>query len=322
MYGRISLRLLAAIFMIALQGAHAQTYPQKAVRIVVPNAAGGPSDLVGRLLAQKLAELWAQGVIVENRVGAGGNIGVDSVAKAAPDGYTLLVTNSAPIVVNHSLYAKIPYDPIKDLAPISLLASSPMVLTVPTDSPAGSVADLIRIAKAQPGKLTFASLGNGTAPHLAGEMFKAQAGVDLLHVPYRSVPQVHAALMVSEVSIFFDVMSIMAHARAGRVKALAVTGKTRTALAPQIATLAELGLPDYEIIAWYGLLAPAGISPEIRARLHADTVKVLALPDVKAKLNGIGFEAIGDTPEQFAAHIQTESSRWAGVIRTAGIRMN
>jgi tripartite-type tricarboxylate transporter receptor subunit TctC len=322
MYGRVWLGFAAAVFIVALQGAHAQTFPEKTVRIIVPNAAGGPSDLVGRLLAQKLTETWGQAVIVENRVGAGGAIGVDAVAKAAPDGYTLLVTNSAPIVVNQSLYARIPYDPIKDLAPVSLLASAPMVLTVPAGFPADSVADLIRIAKAEPGKLNFGSLGNGTAPHLAGEMFKAQTGIDILHVPYRSVPQVYAALMVGELSIFFDVTSALAQVRGGKVKALAVTGKTRTGLAPQIPTLDESGLPDYEIIAWYGLLGPAGISQEIRARVHAGTMHALGQPDVKAKLNAIGFEVVGDTPEKFASHIRTESSRWAQVIRKAGIKAN
>lgn len=322
MYGPVWLRLVATVFILALQSAHAQTFPSKTVRIIVPNAAGGPSDLVGRLLAQKLAEGWGQAVIVENRVGAGGNIGVDAVAKATPDGYTLLVTNSAPIVVNQSLYAKIPYDPIKDLAPVSLLASAPMVLTVPPGFPANSVAELIRIAKTEPGKLTFGSLGNGTAPHLAGEMLKAQAGIDILHVPYRSVPQMHVALMVGEVSMFFDVTSVLAQVRAGKMKALAVTSRMRTGLAPQIPTLAESALADYEIIAWYGLLAPAGISQEIKARLHADTMRVLGQPDVKSKLNGIGFEVVGDTPEKFSAHIQTESSRWANLIRTAGIKTN
>jgi len=319
---RLGIRAFLAAAVFATQAAPAQTYPSKQVRMIVPNAAGGPSDLVGRVLAQKLTESWGQAVIVENRVGAGGNIGVDAVVKAAPDGYTLLVTNSAPIVVNQSLYAKMPYDPVKDLAAISLLASAPQVLTVPSNSPANSVAELIRIARAEPGKLTFGSLGHGTAPHLAGEMFKSQARIDILHIPYRSVPQVHAALMVSELSMFFDVPTVLAQVQGGKMKALAVTGKTRTGLAPHLPTLAESGLPDYEMGSWYGLLAPAAISGEIKAQLHAAALRVLAQPDVKARMNGIGFEVVGSTPDQFSAHIRSESARWAALIKATGIKVN
>ena len=319
---RHCIRFAAAVLAFVAAGAHAQNFPSKAVRLIVPNAVGGPSDLVGRLMAQKLSEAWGQAVVVENRVGAGGNIGVDSVAKAAPDGYTLLITNSAPIVVNQSLYANVPYDPVKDLSAITLLASAPQVLVVPLSFPANSVAELIRLAKAEPGKLTFASLGNGTAPHLAGELFKAQAGVDLLHIPYRSVAQVQAALLVGEVSMFFDVTTVLALAQAGKVKALAVTGRTRLNLAPQLPTLAESGLPDYEMSSWYGLLAPAGISRDIRTQLHADVVRVLALPDIQARLRNIGFEAVGNTPEEFSAHVQLESARWAKLIKAIGLRAN
>ncbi|MFM9885093.1 MAG: Bug family tripartite tricarboxylate transporter substrate binding protein [Burkholderiales bacterium] len=312
-----------AIILQAASGiAHGQAYPAKTVRVIVPNAAGGPSDLVGRILAQKLAEVWGHAVVVENRVGAGGAIGVDAVAKASPDGYTLLVTNSAPIVVNQSLYATIPYDPLTDLAPITLLASAPQVLIVPAASQANSVADLLRIARAEPGKLTFASLGNGTAPHLAGEMFKSQARLDLLHVPYRAVPQVHAALMVNEISMFFDVPTVLAQVKAGKMKALAVTGRARTTLAPDIPTLAESGLPEYEMGSWYGLMAPAAIARDIRAKVHADALTVLGQADVKAKMIGIGFEVVGNTPEQFAQHIQSESARWAKLIQASGLRAN
>ena len=318
--------LLVSVFAAALVSVNtpcpAQGYPTKPVRLIVPNAAGGPSDLVGRVLAQKLADVWGQSVVVENRVGAGGGIGVDAVAKASPDGYTLLVTNSAPIVVNRSLYATIPYDPLTDLAPITLLASAPLVLTVPAASHANSVADLLRMARAEPGKLTFASLGSGTAPHLAGEMFKAQAGLDLLHVPYRTVPQVHAALMVNEISMFFDVPTVFAQVKAGKMKALAVTGRTRTALAPELPTLTESGLPEYEMGSWYGLMAPAAIPRDVRAKVYADSLKVLGEPDMKAKMNAIGFEVVGNTPEQFAQHIQSESARWATLIKAAGLRAN
>lgn len=315
----ISRPLAAATLMLAACFAQAQPYPSKSVRVIVPNAAGGPSDLVGRVVGQKLAELWGQAVVVENRVGAGGNIGVDAVAKATPDGYTLLITNSAPIVVNQSLYSNIPYDSSRDLAAVSLLTHAPMVLAVPANSPANSVADLIRIAKADPGKLTIASVGNGTAPHLAGELFQQQAGVKFLHVPYRSVPQIFAALMVGEASIFFDVPTIFAQVKAGRMKALAVTSKQRSDIAPDVPTLVESGLPDYEMVAWYGLLTPAGISAELRAKLNADTVRVLGAAEVKAKMKGINFDIVGSTPEAFSAMIKSESARWATVIKNAGV---
>ena len=219
------LRLMTHRFLVflaawVLAAAHAlaqPVFPTKPVKLIVPNAAGGPSDLVGRVLAQKLAELWGQGVVVENRVGAGGNIGVDAVVKAPPDGYTILVTNSAPIVVNQSLYSSVPYNSSTDLAAVSLLASAPQVLVVPAASEFNSVGELIRAAKANPGKYTFASLGNGTSPHLAGEMFKSQAGVDLLHIPYRAVPQLYAALMTNEVAMFFDVPSVFSQVKAGRM---------------------------------------------------------------------------------------------------------
>ena len=311
----------AALALVACI-AQAQTFPTKPVRMIIPNATGGPSDLVGRVLAQKLAESWGQSVVVDNRVGAGGNIGVDAVAKAAPDGYTILVTNSAPIVVNQSLYAKVPYDAIRDLTAISLLANSPQILLVPAASPANSVADLIRIAKAEPGKLTFASLGNGTAPHLNGEMFKMQAGVDMLHIPYRSTPQVEAALLVNEVSVFFGPTTSMQHVQAGKMKALGVTTKTRASVAPNLPTLAELGLPDFEMSGWYGLLGPAGLRGELLAKIHGDSVRVLGTPDMRAKLHGIGFDVVGDSPEHFAAHIKAESARWAAVVKAAGIKAN
>ena len=314
--------LIAAAALLAACIAQAQSFPTKPVRMIIPNATGGPSDLVGRVLAQKLSEAWGQSVVVDNRVGAGGNIGVDAVAKAAPDGYTILVTNSAPIVVNQFLYAKVPYDAIRDLTAISMLANSPQILLVPIASPANSLMDLIRIAKDQPGKLTFASLGSGTAPHLNGEILKMQAGVDMLHIPYRSTPQVEAALLVNEVSVFFGPTSSMQHVLAGKIKALGVTSKIRTPIAPNLPTLAESGLPDFEARSWYGLLGPAGLGGELLAKIHGDTIRVLGSADMRAKLQGIGFDMVGDTPEQFAAHIKTESARWAAVVKAAGIKAN
>ena len=314
--------LIAAATLLAACIAQAQTFPNKPVRMIIPNATGGPSDLVGRVLAQKLSESWGQSVVVDNRVGAGGNIGVDAVAKSAPDGYTILVTNSAPIVVNQFLYAKVPYDAIRDLTAISMLANSPQILLVPIASPANSLADLIRIAKEQPGKLTFASLGSGTAPHLNGEILKMQAGVDMLHIPYRSTPQVEAALLVNEVSVFFGPTSSIQHVQAGKIKALGVTSRTRASIAPNLPTLAESGLPDFEARSWYGLLGPAGLGGELLAKIHGDAVRVLGTPDMRARMHGIGFEVVGDTPEQFATHIKAESARWAAVVKAAGIKAN
>ena len=316
------MRMVFLALLLCMNSASAQPYPAKTVRIIVPNAAGGPSDLVGRLMAQKFSEAWGHPVVVENRVGAGGNIGADAVAKAPPDGYTLLVTNSAPIAINASVYANMPYDPIRDFAPVSLLASIPFGLAVPASSPANSVAELIQYVKGNPGRLNFASVGGGSGPHLAGELFKVQSGIDIVHVPYRSVPLALAALMNNEVAMLtVSIDSLLPQAKAGRIKLLAVTSKSRSALAPEIPTIAASGLPDYEVTGWYGILAPAGTPKEIVARVHAETLRVLAQSDVRQKMAALGFDVVGNTPLEFATHIAAESARWSSVAKAIALRI-
>ena len=314
--------LAASLFawVYATGEASAQAYPSKLVRIIVPNAAGGPSDVVGRLLAQKLPEALGQSVILENRVGAAGNIGTDMVAKSTPDGHTLLFTSSGPITINPAVYPKMPYDAIKDLAPIAMLASSPLVLTVPPGLPVNSVAELVRYAKSNPGKLNYASTGIGNNQHLAFELLKSQSGIDIVHVPYRGITQVVAAVMAGEVSMYFDTMLVLANARAGKVKPLAVTSRTRSVFAPDWPTLFESGYPEYDQVLWFGLFAPAGTSPSIVARLQSESIRALAQPDSKEKLSNLGFEAVVSTPEQFAARIAAESATWSKLVKALGIR--
>ncbi|MGE0798715.1 MAG: Bug family tripartite tricarboxylate transporter substrate binding protein [Lautropia sp.] len=315
--------LLACGLCLACLTASAQTYPAKVVKMVVPNAPGGPSDVVGRLLAQKFTEAWGVPVIVDNKPGAGGNIGASTVAKSTPDGYTLLVTNSAPISINKSLYTKMSFDPETELAPISLVASSPLLLLVPPNSRYRSVADLVAAAKAEPGRLSYGSIGTGTAPHLAAEMFRSHAGVDLLHVPYSTVPQALMAVMNGEVSmIFLTTDSSLAVATSGRAQALAVTSRARSPVLPSVPTLVESGLRDYEVLGWYGIFAPAGTSQEILSRVNAETRQALAQPDIKQKLNAIGFEIVGNAPADFTTFIATESDRWARLLEAAKVRLD
>lgn len=311
--------ILAAALCAPAGTASAQTYPTKLIRLVVPNAAGGPSDLVGRILAQKLTETLGQTTIVENRVGAAGNVGTDAVAKSTPDGHTLLFTTSGPITLNPSLY-KMPYDPIRDLAPVSLLASTPLLLTVSPTLEVSSVAELIKLAKTRPGKLNYASTGVGNNQHLAFEMLKAQSGIDIVHVPFRAYTQVVAAVTTGEVPMMMAPLSALSLARTGKVKALAVTGKKRSSFASDIPTLAESGFPDYEVALWFGLFAPAGTPPGIISRLHSESVRALEQPDARQRLSGLAIETVGTTPEQLVALIASETETWAKLIKSIGIK--
>lgn len=318
---RIRTGAVAAVLVLLAAGAAvAQTYPSRPVRIVVPNAPGGPSDLTARVLSQKLSDAWGQAVLVDNRAGAGGNIGLDAVAKSAPDGYTLLLTGSGSIAINPSMYANIPFDPIKDFAPVSLVVSTPLVLAVSPHIPANSVAELVRLAKSQPGRLNYASTGIGNNSHLIAEMLSLQAGIKLVHVTYRSIPQAYAGLMTGEVAILFDTTNILGQVRAGKLKALAVTGKTRSALAPELPTMMESGLPDFEATAWFGVFAPAGTTPGIVTLVNAELERALEKADVRQKLTGVGFEVVGGSPERLDAQLKADLVRWATLIKAAGIK--
>ena len=259
--------------------------------------------------------------MVENRPGAGGNIGSGLVAKAEPDGYTLLMV-SIGHAVNPSLYAKVPFDPIKDFAPITLVAAVPNMLVVHPSVPVGSVQELIALAKEQPGMITYASAGYGTSIHLAGELFKSMADVDLRHIPYKGSGPAVTDLIGGHVQVMFDsITSALPHVRAGNLKALGVTSAKRSSILPEVPTIAEAGVPGYEVAPWFGVLAPAGTSPAIIDKVHTEIARVLELPDVKEKLAGIGAEPIGSTPEAFASHLATETAKWDALVKEAGIRM-
>jgi tripartite-type tricarboxylate transporter receptor subunit TctC len=310
-----------ALAASALQPA-AQTFPAKPMRIVVPLAAGGPGDVLARAIGQKLSEGFGQPVVIDNRPGANTNVGSEFVAKAPPDGYTLLATAST-LTINPSLYASLPYDPIKDFAPITLIASTPLVLVVHPSLPVKSVKDLIALAKTKPGQLNYGSAGNGSTLHLAGEMFNSLAGVKLVHVPYKGVTNAFSDLLGGQISIMFPGAPIaLPQVKAGKLRALGTTGATRTPAAPDLPAIAEAGLPGYEVSVWYGFLAPAGTPAPVVNRLHGEIVKILQLPDIKERWAALGAEPITNTPEQFAAFLKADLGKWAKVVRESGAKMD
>jgi tripartite-type tricarboxylate transporter receptor subunit TctC len=301
--------------------AGAQTYPSKPIRFVVPYPAGGPLDTVARLLGQKVSESTKQPVIVDNKPGAGGNIGADAVAKAPPDGYTILMGAVATHAINPTLYAAMPYDASRDFIPVTQVASTPNVLVVNPSVPAANVREFIAYAKANPGKLNFGSGSTGSAGHLAGELFKTMAGVDMTHVPYKGAAPAMNDLIGGQIQLMFDnLASSLAQVRAGRVKALAVTTARRSALAPELPTIAESGLPGFDINTWFGIFVPAGTPREVVERLHAEFARALAAPDVRERMIALGAEPAGNKPEEFAAYIRAEADKYARVIRASGAK--
>lgn len=301
----------------------AQGYPSKSIRMVVPFPPGGPADILSRAIGQKLTESWGQQVVVDNRSGAGGIIGSDIVAKATPDGYTLLMGFVGTHAINVSLYTKIPYDNVKDFEPVSLVATATMILVVHPSVPANSVRELISLAKSKPGELTFGSPGNGTPQHLAGELFNTMAGVKMLHIPFKgAVPAIIDLLAGRVLLIFSSAPPALPHVKTGKLRALAVTSAKRSSVVPDIATIAESGLPGYEVINWYGILTPAGIRKEIVTKLNAEIVKILNMSDVKERLSPQGIEIFSSTPVQFAAYIKNETEKWAKVVKYSGARLD
>ncbi|MCC7215705.1 MAG: tripartite tricarboxylate transporter substrate binding protein [Burkholderiales bacterium] len=303
--------------------AHAQAYPTKTVKMVVPFPPGGPLDITGRLLAQKLTEAWGQPVVVENKPGAGGNIGADFVAKSPADGYTILLGALSTHAVNPSLYKSMPYDAAKDFVPITLIAITPNVLVVNAASPVNSVKEFLAYAKANPGKLSFGSGSNGSAGHLAGELFKVETGTDAVHIPFKGGAPATQALLAGDTQFMFDnLANAMAQVKAGKLKALAVTTAKRSPLAPDLPTMAEAGLPGFDISTWYGFFAPAGTPPAIVAKWSADVAKILNAPDVRAKIVADGAEPAPNTPEQFAQFIAREQAKYARIIKASGAKVD
>jgi tripartite-type tricarboxylate transporter receptor subunit TctC len=323
MNGRLGAGIVLAGALVVSGAGHAQTasttFPVKPVRIVVPLAPGGSTDVLARLVASRLSEVWGQQVVVDNRGGAGTMIGSEIVARSPGDGYTLLMVTSA-FAVNFSLYDKVPYK-FSDFAPLSNVGQTPNVLAVHPTLPAKSVKELIALLRARPGQMTYSSGGVGGSTHLAGELFKLLAKVDMVHVPYKGGGPAVADLVSGQVMMTFgNLTTVLPFAHAGRVRALAVTSAKRSPAIPELPTMAEAGVPGFEAATWNGLVAPAATPKDIVAKLNADIVKVLNMPDTRAKLASNGLEPIGDTPAAFSAHIANEIARWAKVVKAAHIR--
>jgi tripartite-type tricarboxylate transporter receptor subunit TctC len=313
--------LAAASFALAAGPAVAQTnYPEQPIRILVGFTPGVAPDITARLLADKFSEAWSRPVVVENVTGAGGNIACDRAAKAAPDGYTLVMCGNGSLVIAPSLYDKLPYDPVKDLAPISRIFVAANVLAIHPDVPAKTLPELVALARAQPGQLTYGHAGTGTSQHLAAELFKVMAHVDIRPVAYRGTTGMIPDLLSGRVSMSFaNIVNALPLVREGKLRGFAVSSIKRSGAAPDLPTMAELGYPGFEAVPWFGLMAATGTPRAIVDKIHRETVRVLALPDVRKRLDELGLDLIGGSPEEFAAVIRSETPQWAKVIREAGI---
>jgi tripartite-type tricarboxylate transporter receptor subunit TctC len=299
----------------------AATYPAKTVRIIVGFSPGGSTDVTARIVAQKMSESWRQQVIVENRPGAGGNIGAEAVARAPADGYTLLLATTGVMAINHRLYRSLPYDALRDFAPVTQIGSLPLILIVHPSLPVRSVKELIVLAKAKPGQLSYASSGVGGATHMTAEVFRMMAGVDILHIPYKGSGQAMADLIGGQVPLAFDqITSSLPHVESGKLRALAVTSAKRFASVPRLPTMSEAGVPGYEAVSWNGLAAPAATPIEVVTRIQTEVARVVQLPDIKERFFRDGIEPVASTPEQFAAHIRAERAKWEKVVDAAGIK--
>jgi tripartite-type tricarboxylate transporter receptor subunit TctC len=311
---------LCAVLMGLCGIAHAADYPIKSVRVITGFPAGSGVDIVARVVGQKLSEAYAQQFIIDSRPGASSNIATALAAKSAPDGYTLFMGTVAN-TINATLYAKLPFDFTRDFAPITLKASAPNLLLVHPSVPAHNVAELVKLAKAQPGKLSFGSSGTGTLPHLAGELFKSMAGVDIVHIPYKGGPLATTDLIGGQFAILFAISStVLPHVKSGRIRALAIATPARMPYLPEVPTVAESGLPGYEAVTWFGFTAPANTPRDIIAKLNTDILKVIHTPDVRQQFAAQGIDATGSTPEQFAAYIRSEIAKWARAIKASGAR--
>ena len=319
------LRLTATLCLLCVVCANAlgQAYPAKPVRMIIGFPPGGGTDIVGRIVAQKLSETLNQQVIADNRGGASGQLAAELVAKAAPDGYTIMMAHSAAISILPSLISRLPYDAQKDFVPITLVAIGPNLLVVHPSLPVKTVKDLVALAKARPGQLQYASPGAGTVQHLAAEFFKLQAKVDMLHVPYKGSGQSIVDLIAGHVHLNFDsVPPVINYVRQGKLRAIAVTSAKRFSLLPEIPTIEESGVPGFDMSTWWGLVAPAAVSKDIVARLHGETVKLLRQPDVKERIAFVGAETVGNTPEEFVAYIRAEAEKYAHIVKAAKIKVD
>jgi tripartite-type tricarboxylate transporter receptor subunit TctC len=318
-HARLFSSALAMLFALAAGHAAGQSFPAKPIRLIVPFPAGGSVDAVARSVGQRMAEYLKQPVLVDNRAGAGGNVGADAVAKAAPDGYTLLLTTPG-LAIARSIYRKLPFDPASDFAPVSQLTSTYLILVVNEKVPAHSVAELIALAKAQPARLNYGSSGSGATIHLATELFRISSGINIVHVPYKGEAPAYTALLANEVQLTVGPVSgLLPHIKAGRLRALGVSSSTRAPAMPEVPTIAEAGVPGYEFSSWFGLFAPAGTPHEVITRLQAEAAKAMAQPEVRDRLPAMGNEAVSSTPEQFSAKYQSDIAKYAAVVKAAGI---
>jgi hypothetical protein len=318
------IRSLPVAFICALSAlpVFAQdAYPTRAVRMVIPYPPGGGTDIVGRMVAQKLSETFGQTVVVDNRGGATGNIGTEMVARSAPDGYTLLMGNVAPNSINVSLFAKIPYDPVADFEPVSLVALTPNILLVHPSLPSKTVKEFVALAKSKPGALNYSSAGIGSSSHLAPELLAMMTGIDIVHVPYKGGGPGLVDLLSGQMQFMMTTTpAAMPHVKSGKIRALGVTSAKRSQSLPEIPTIAEAGVKGYEVSTWYGVLAPARTPKAIVTKLHGEIVRLIAVPDTREKLLSQGFEPVGSTPDEFGAYIKSEIAKWAKVIKTAKIK--
>ena len=316
--------LVAAAAALTAQIAAADNYPEKAIRFVVPYAAGGTTDLLSRAIAQKLAEAVGQPVVADNRPGAGGNVGAEMVAKSPPDGYTLLMAPVSPMAINVTLYgSKMTFNPEKDFAPVTLVAKVPLVVVVHPSVPAKTLLELIALAKSKPGQLNYGSAGNGSSNHMVGEMFKTAAGIDMLHIPYRGGGPGMVALVAGQIDVLIgQVPTVTPMVNAGRLRALAVSSAKRSPALPDVPTMAEAGMPGFEASAWYSIVVPAGTPRPIISRLHAELVKILNSPDIRARLVSEGADVETSSPEELAAFIRAEVPKWSKAVRDSGAKLD
>jgi len=313
--------LFGVITLVLADPAGAQEFPVKPIKLIVPFPAGGPNDIIARTVGQRMSELLNQPVLIDNRAGAGGVLGTDAVAKAEPDGYTIAITSAGALAISTSLQEKVPYDPLKDFAHITLVAKVPELLVVATSVPASNMRELIALAKSKPGQLNFASSGAGSMPHLAGELLKLTAQIDIVHVPYRgAAPAVNDLLGQQVQMAFLDLPVLLPQVEAGKLKAIAIGSTERTSALKDVPTTAEVGLPLIQAENWYGMVAPRGTPPAIIAKLHQAALEAMRSPEVKDKLAGQGAILVGNSPEEFAAYIKSEIEKWAKVVAAAGIK--
>jgi len=324
----VNILLIVRVFLLGLIAfvpfnAFGQPYPNKPIRLIVPYVAGGATDVLAREVALRLQSELGQPVVLENKPGAGGVLGADLVSKSAPDGYTLLLSTQGIHVINPTLFNSLPYDPVKDLAPVSFLGAISSVLVVNSASPIRSMTELISYAKANPGKLNFASSGNGLAPHLSGEVFRVMAGIDVVHIPYNGSPPAMLAVLNGDASYMFQILpTALTYIKSGKIRALAITSPKRSILLPDVPTVAESGLPKFEWLAWFGISVPAGTSKEIIAKLNTAIVKALKNPEVEERLLSQGIEPLASSPEQFSEYIKAETLRWNNFVKVSGFKKN